>query len=225
MKKIAIIISLLLLCSCASKNNTQNGYSYRVNGKKYTTHSSAEGFSQRGLASWYGKKFHGRKTANGETYDMYAMTCAHKTLPFNTRLEVTNLSNGKKTIVRVNDRGPFVKGRIIDLSYKAGKQIGIHITGTAPVRIRTLDNKKREVYEQGVFTVQVGAFANYDNAVRLKSKLEQTYNVVQIKEFNTDSRTFYRVRAGRFSNLSAAHQNEKRLRKMGYPNAFSVAVD
>ena len=109
--------------------------------------AKAEGkkkFTQEGVACWYGKQFHGRKTANGERFDMNKLTAAHRTLPFGTVVEVTNLSNGKKVIVRINDRGPFTKGRIIDLSYAAAKEIGILQSGTARVRLRIVKDDKEK---------------------------------------------------------------------------------
>lgn len=118
----------------------QKPRTYTINGKTYTTMSSAAGFVEDGVASWYGKDFHGRKTANGEVYDMYGMTAAHKLLPFNTPVRVTNLENGRSTILRVNDRGPFIKDRIIDLTYTAAQEIGMAETGTARVRVEALDN-------------------------------------------------------------------------------------
>lgn len=116
-----------------------NPASYVVFGKRYYTLQSNQGFVQRGIASWYGTKFHGRKTSNGERYDMYAMSAAHKRLPLPTYLEVTNLENGRKVVVRVNDRGPFHDNRIVDLSYAAASRIGMLGKGTALVEIRAID--------------------------------------------------------------------------------------
>jgi rare lipoprotein A (peptidoglycan hydrolase) len=145
---------------------------------------------QTGIASWYGEKFHGRRTANGEVYNMYKLTAAHKTLPFNTLLKVKNLNNGKEVLVRINDRGPFIKGRIIDLSYKAACGIGLDIEGTAPVALKITkppiqgsppktvkaeveqpvwEESAREVTTQGslTFYVQAGAFSEKQNADRM----------------------------------------------------------
>lgn len=121
------------------KSRGGNPRSYEVFGKTYYVLASSEGFTQRGTASWYGTKFHGNKTSNGETYDMYAMTAAHKSLPIPTYVEVRNLSNGKKIIVRVNDRGPFHDGRIIDLSYAAAAKLGTLTNGTSSVEIRAIN--------------------------------------------------------------------------------------
>jgi len=116
-----------------------NPASYVVFGKRYHTLKTSSGFVERGVASWYGKKFHGRKTSNGEVYDMYAMTAAHKRLPIPTYLQVTNLENGRRVIVRVNDRGPFHDNRIVDLSYAAASRIGMLGKGTALVEIQAID--------------------------------------------------------------------------------------
>lgn len=115
-----------------------NPESYEVLGQRYHVMSDASGFHQRGIASWYGRKFHGQRTSSGEPYDMYAMTAAHKTLPLPSWVEVTNLDNGRKAVVKVNDRGPFAKGRIIDLSYAAATKLGVVSPGTAPVSIRVV---------------------------------------------------------------------------------------
>lgn len=116
----------------------QKPRTYVINGRSYTTLSSAAGYVEEGYASWYGKDFHGRDTANGEVYDMYGMTAAHKLLPFNTPVRVTNMETGKSTILRINDRGPFLKDRIIDLTYTAAQEIGMADAGTARVRIEAL---------------------------------------------------------------------------------------
>ena len=116
-----------------------NPDSYTVLGKTYKTLNSSSGFVERGIASWYGTKFHGRRTSSGEDYNMYAMTAAHKTLPLPTYVEVTNLDNGRHVIVKVNDRGPFHDGRIIDLSYAAAIKLGTNKTGTGRVEIRAID--------------------------------------------------------------------------------------
>lgn len=116
-----------------------NPDSYVVYGKRYHTRKSSQGYKEKGGASWYGTKFHGRRTSSGEPYDMYAMTAAHKTLPLPSYVEVTNLENGRKVIVRVNDRGPFHDGRIIDMSYAAAVKLGMLGKGTARVEVRAID--------------------------------------------------------------------------------------
>ena len=116
---------------------------YRVFGETYRTLETSEGYEAEGIASWYGREFHGRPTSSGEPYDMYAMTAAHTTLPLPTYLEVVNLENGRRVVVRVNDRGPFLHGRILDLSYAAAWKLGMVESGTAPVRIRALEPAAR----------------------------------------------------------------------------------
>lgn len=114
-------------------------YQYKVRGQRYKVFKHANNFQEIGMASWYGPGFHGKKTANGETYNMHAITAAHKTLPLGTKVRVTNLSNGKKIVVRINDRGPFHSGRIIDLSKKAAQRLGVIKHGSAKVHIRIVE--------------------------------------------------------------------------------------
>lgn len=123
-----------------------NPPTYVVLGKSYRTLDSSQGFVERGIASWYGTKFHGRRTSSGETYNMYAMTAAHKSLPLPTYVEVTNLDNGRRVIVKVNDRGPFHEGRIIDLSYAAAIKLGINDHGTGRVEIRAIDPDRPDAH-------------------------------------------------------------------------------
>jgi rare lipoprotein A len=208
---------------------------YTVMGKRYTPIASAHGFVQTGIASWYGSKFHGRKTANGETYDMYAMTAAHKTLPMNTWVEVHNLDTNKKIKVRVNDRGPFVTGRIIDLSYTGARKVDMVGSGTARVRIKALGaatefDRKEPVafrdldYWTGNFTVQVGAFQEKANADRFREKLSKSYVNAHIVEHEDHRGRFYRVRIGRFSSLRDAERfSENLVKKDGFDQAFAVA--
>ncbi len=124
-----------------SGGHQKTGKPYKVAGRWYYPLASADGYNETGIASWYGTKFHGKKTANGERYDMYAMSAAHKTLPLPTMVRVTNLDNGRSVVVRVNDRGPFVKSRVIDLSYAAAKTLGYDSAGTASVRVEVLGNR------------------------------------------------------------------------------------
>ncbi|MCP3955350.1 MAG: septal ring lytic transglycosylase RlpA family protein, partial [Desulfobacterales bacterium] len=156
----------------ARKPATQK--SYKVMGKWYHPVAQADGFTQRGKASWYGKKFHGRKTANGERYDMYGLSAAHKTLPLGTWVRVNNRDNGRTLDVRINDRGPFVQGRIIDLSYGASKKLGVVGPGTANVTVTALGSRVTTAqpatskparyrpvdWSRGRFTFQVGAFSD-----------------------------------------------------------------
>ncbi len=209
--------------------------SYEVNGKRYQPIPSAEGYVEKGLASWYGKKFHGRKTSNGETYDMYAMTAAHKTLPMNVHLKVTNLDNNRSTVVRVNDRGPFVRSRIIDLSYSAAKELGVVGPGTAPVRIEALGYRNKAQtgatpqyrqlvsYDVGPFMIQVGAFTVKENAYRLAAKLKNQYGDSSVAEGWVDGQKFYRVRVGLYSTMVLADDALVQIEANGYPSSFIVA--
>jgi len=208
---------------------------YSVNDQVYRPIADAQGFSEEGLASWYGKDFHGRKTSNGEIYDMYAMTAAHKILPMNVFLKVTNLNNGQSAVVRVNDRGPFVKSRIIDLSYSAAEQLGVVGPGTAPVRIEALGYRESakpgsppiyrqpDSYAPGPFMVQVGAFTIRENAYRLADKLKKEYGTSTVAEGWVDGRKFYRVRAGLYDNMALATDGLVRMEANGFPNSFIVA--
>ncbi|RLJ00082.1 MAG: septal ring lytic transglycosylase RlpA family lipoprotein [Candidatus Aenigmatarchaeota archaeon] len=212
-----------------SPRDTARPTPYKALGKWYQPVESSHGFRQRGLASWYGRKFHGRKTSNGETYDMYKISAAHKTLPFGTYVRVHNLSNGKKLDVRINDRGPFVRGRIIDLSFKAAQELGIVGPGTASVEIVAMgvavkqepEIKNKKAYKpvdyySGNFTFQVGAFIERENAEKLKVKLEQKYKNAHIAKFDNGSQIFYRVRVGKFSTLQQALAQEKIMTDDGY---------
>lgn len=203
---------------------------YQVAGQWYHPMANADaGWSQQGKASWYGKKFHGRKTASGETYNMYAMTAAHKTLPLQSVVRVRNMDNGREIDVRVNDRGPFVRGRIIDLSYSAAKELAVVGPGTAPVEITVLGKRQPGGGlapvnpKTGNFTVQVGAFTDPNNAKRFAEKLGRTYTNAHVTEFFDGIRTFYRVRVGYTHTLAQAEAFEARMIRDGYTDAFAIA--
>lgn len=174
------------------------------------------------VASWYGSEFHGRPTSSGDIFDMNALTCAHREFPFGAVLAVTNVSNGKTVKCLVNDRGPFVHGRDLDLSFAAAKEIGLIGPGTAPVRIAYLGRDSsyirevRYVSSGGPYTIQVGAFRERDNALRLKSALELKYKGVYIIEAAVDNTTLYRVRFGKFKNRDEASGVGKILADEGY---------
>jgi rare lipoprotein A len=208
---------------------------YRVHGVWYQPIPNARGFEQRGVASWYGRDFHGRKTSNGEFYDMYGMTAAHKTLPLGTYVRVVNLENNRSVDVRVNDRGPFVRGRIIDLSYTAAKQIGVVGPGTARVKVVALGAPKPATagadapayvpidYYSGNFTFQVGAFIERANAERLVARLDRRYRNAHMVPYFDGRQTFYRVRVGRSTSLEDAETIEQNLVREGFGQAFIVA--
>ncbi len=202
---------------------------YVVNGRTYYPTVVQTGNIYRGIASWYGPNFHGKRTSNGEYYDMYAMTAAHKTLPMNTIVKVNNLLNGRSAIVRINDRGPFVKNRIIDLSYAAAKKLDIVATGTAPVKLEVLGfngkittalNKKESV-ELSNFSVQIGSFRKkrgseiylhkYDNFLgRYKTSIVKSYY---------QNTPIYRVWLNGFKSENEAKDFIKRG---NFPGAFIV---
>lgn len=221
----------------SGKNAPATQKPYRVKGVKYTPIADASGFSQTGKASWYGKKFHGRKTSNGEIYNMYAMTAAHKTLPMNTWVTVHNLENDRKIVVRINDRGPFIYGRIIDLTYTGAKRLGIVGPGTARVRIRALGQAvsysektkdpisfKPVDYWKGNFTVQVGAFQVKANADKMRYQLSKSYENAHIVTYRDDRGIWYRLRVGRFSNLNDAIRFSEQVVDKGIvEQAFAVA--
>jgi len=174
---------------------------YEVYGKRYRVLDSGAGYKQRGVASWYGKKFHGRSTSSGETYNMYAMTAAHKTLPLPTNVRVTNLETGKSVILRVNDRGPFVKNRLIDLSYAAAKELDVVTHGTALVEVVALTSASPHPVSAAGDKVnmylQVGAFGDRDNAWKLANRLRADGIAnAGVHEKPGENPPLYRVRIG-----------------------------
>lgn len=206
---------------------------YEVFGVHYTPIDSAEAFRETGIASWYGDPFHGRKTASGETYNMHASTAAHRTLPMGTFLKVRNLENDKEIIVRINDRGPFAKDRIIDLSYHSAKKIDMIQQGTVSVEIIAIAVEDKDLqahvsaahadYFTGDFTVQVGSYADKNRAEALRKQLQDLEKEVFVTQASVDGRTVYRVRVGRFSTLDDARQLQTVLTRNGYDNAIAVS--
>ena len=168
------------------------------------------GYTEQGEASWYGVPFHGRQASNGEIYDMNKLTAAHRTLPFETMVRVTNEKNGKSTVVRITDRGPFVNNRIIDLSYAAAREIDSVGPGVVPVRLEVLSTGINP--EAGFFTIQVGSFRERANAERLREHLSAAYSPTFVKRYDTSSGSFYRVHVGKVSGEEAAKEFGERLR-------------
>lgn len=176
------------------------------------------------IASWYGQEFHGRPTASGERFDMYARTCAHKELPFGTTLKVTNISNSKTVTCVVNDRGPFVPGRDLDLSYGAAREIGLTGPGTARVNLEYLGRDTAYIREvkysstggSGPYTIQLGSFREKDNARHLKAGLDMKYKAVYITETTINNTQYYRVRLGKFHKKDAAYGLARSLAEEGY---------
>ncbi len=195
---------------------------YSVLGKRYTVLDSADGYVERGVASWYGPTFHGESTSIGEAYDMYGMTAAHKTLPLPAYARVTNLSNGRSVVVRVNDRGPFAKNRIIDLSYTAAAKLDMLRDGTALVEVRTLrpggdDNLRRsdETPPQTLY-VQAGAFTDENNARRLVERLKAGgVSNTFIQSPPSSGPKVFRVRAGPIASTVEFDALAARLAKLG----------
>ena len=202
-KTIALFILMLLFMACAPKKVPFPPYEP---GKEFR-------YRETGLASWYGEDFHGRKTASGEVYDMYAMTAAHRTLPFNTRVKVTNLDNGMKTEARVNDRGPFVAGRIIDLSRSGAKELGMLGPGTARVTVEAAGFYPGAAQSlEGVYAIQVGAFLERDNAYRFREELSKRHPRVRVVLWETNTKRFYRVRLGSFRTEEEARRYSENLK-------------
>lgn len=212
---------------------------YQINGIWYYPLPSAEGYREEGYASWYGQDFHGKPTSCGEPYDMNAMTAAHKTLPLGTYVKVTNLENGQSSILRVNDRGPFVSGRIIDLSCRAAQELGSYRKGLALVRVEAVQVAKEQTVGQdtywkvepvpsfryGSFGVQVGAFREQTNALRLKERLSKGYPVIDVFPFQDKGYQYYRVQVGAYRDILLAQQELHRLQTMGFGDAFVVAME
>ena len=215
-----------------------NPESYEVFGKRYYVLNDSNGFVERGIASWYGTKFHGKRTSSGETYDMYAMTAAHKTLPLPTYVEVINLENNKSVVVRVNDRGPFHENRIIDLSYAAASKLGILSNGTGLVEIRAINpstyasNKRVPIRTVALdnkpiteFYIQVGAFSELMNAENLRVKLASIGNsLIKINQAVVDNKLLYRVRIGPFISIDYADQIVNQLNQLGVTD-YHIVVD
>ncbi|WP_092224974.1 septal ring lytic transglycosylase RlpA family protein [Desulforhopalus singaporensis] len=207
---------------------------YTINNKRYFPLPSSIGYSDVGIASWYGEEFHERTTSNGEIFDMFKMTAAHKTLPMNTMLMVENLQNGRRIVVRVNDRGPFVRKRIIDLSYVAARELGMVDRGVASVRIAALAEEKGRStngdriidyrnLRAGKFYVQIGAFGDRTNALRLQKRFIDAGHTTVINDYPGPESTFYRVQVYAGSNLASAKKAEEALLDRGYTDCFIIA--
>lgn len=220
---------------------------YTVLGKVYHVMPSAAGYVERGIASWYGNKFHGRATSSLEPYDMYQFTAAHKTLPLPTYVRVTNLDNGRSVTVRVNDRGPFHVGRIIDLSYAAAIKLGIHVQGTGRVEVRALapgevpppvsaseptstpapgratPPPRPVAGDSGRIWLQVASFGERANAKRLEDRLQDAdIHHVDVKRAKVRGQRVYRVRIGPFDTRGEAERVMTRVRGLGLGNPVLV---
>ncbi len=226
---------------------------YVIKGITYYPIPSAKGYREQGIASWYGEPFHGRRTSNGEIYDMYGDTAAHKTLPMHTMLLVRNLDNGRSTVVRINDRGPFVRERIIDLSYSKARELGLASRGTARVEIVALEEveessvagpvvavsgrqqeqtstspqpvpkKPAADFDRGNFFVQVGAFEHLPEARGLAKKFAKLGRDVVIQQYPAAGMNLYRVLVFASHSLREARQYEARMRQSGYRYTLLLA--
>ncbi|MDM8536132.1 septal ring lytic transglycosylase RlpA family protein [Desulfobacterales bacterium HSG17] len=214
----------------------QESRPYKVLGKWYRPLAHSTGFQQQGLASWYGEDFHGKATSSGEIYNMYGISAAHKILPLHTYVSVRNLQNGKTIDLRINDRGPFVSGRVIDLSFGAAQKLGVVGPGTAPVEVIALGtpssntNGKKKRYRpidfnQGVFSIQVGAFGDRINAEKVANELVGFYKYAKVKPSMDQGKkqTLYRVIVGKCSSLQQAEKYENLLKNKGFHDAFTIA--
>lgn len=196
-----------------------NPKSYKVLGKTYHVMQDAKGYKERGEASWYGMKFHGHQTSNGEIYDVYQFTAAHKTLPLPSYVKVTRIDTGQSVVVRVNDRGPFHSGRIIDLSYAAAVKLGIHKAGVAAVEVELMHgaSKKTERW------VQLGAFANTQSAINLQARL-QTQLKTDLSIVVTRSNNLSQVRIGPVEEGEPLQTLLNRLSELGVTQPILLAV-
>jgi len=194
----------------AAKTPRSTAGAAKRGGVTATPNPALSAYTEEGIASWYGIPFHGRRASNGEVYDMNKLTAAHRTLPFETVVRVTNLSNGKATVVRITDRGPFVDNRIIDLSMAAAREIDSVGAGVVPVRLEIVSSGIDP--GSGFFTVQVGAFRERGNAERLRERLTASYSPVFIQPYDSPDGLFYRVRVGKVPGEDAAQQFGEKLR-------------
>ncbi len=201
---------------------------YTVDGKRYAPLQSADGYREEGLASWYGAEEHGGPTSNGETFDMHRPTAAHKTLPLGCIIRVTSKLNGKTTVARVNDRGPFVEGRIVDLSYRGAKDLDMLKSGVTPVTLEVMDNAIQPPpaaaapTDSSTFTLQVAAFTDGERARSISEKMQKELKYATVRRVETERGSVYRVHAGRFRSRSEALAAKEALARNGFPDTFVV---
>ena len=224
----------------------KTGKPYKVAGRWYKPKALTGSYDETGVASWYGRDFHGKHTANGETYDMHSLSAAHKTLPLPTLVRVTNLDNGRSVVVRVNDRGPFVKERLIDLSYAAAKALAYDKQGTAHVRVQTLDippastqpaQRSKNAHTPaphrpsaaaatpaaaGQIFIQLGAFASAANAQHLQQQLHARFPAAHTVQLQRDGKQLYRVRIGPFNRMSNIESTINTLQHQGFQKTMVV---
>ena len=237
---LSLVFSLfvMFLPGCAPAGSASKKYShptqkpYKIKNRIYYPIPSSYGFTQTGIASWYGRDFHGKRTSNAEVYNMYDMTAAHKTLPMNTVVLVRNLENNREVVVRVNDRGPFVRGRIIDLSYNAARKLDIVGNGTAKVYLVALgdaqknqDELKRfaRSFHEGQFYIQIGSFQNKGNALRLQRRFTEAGHTTLIQKHYGNNAVYFRVHVYVGKTLKVALRERDVLEARGYKDAFVIA--
>ena len=198
-----------------------NPATYEVAGRRYAVMNSSKEYKQRGLASWYGTKFHSHRTSSGEHYDMYALTAAHKTLPLPTYVRVKNLDNGRVAIVKVNDRGPFHPGRIIDLSYGAAAKLGVFPKGTARVEIEAIAVRgaQAKYLAPSSYFIQAGAFTTMRTADQLRRQIARGS---KLPVFVKREKNQYLVRIGPFTDRKMMERARAQLSKLGIRGSFSL---
>ena len=212
MRTVLVLLAIPFLFSCASASRKSTLKSYPPEGIEVP-----KGYSQIGIASWYGVEEHGRPAASGERFSMYGYTAAHRSLPIGTVARVTNLENGRDIVLRINDRGPFIEGRIIDLSYAAAKAVDMIGNGTAKVKVEVISAPgRRNHYFQAKYTVQIGSFRDRENALSLKDELNKRLRNVQVDAIDLDGDIYHRVRIAQFSKKDDAEKVAAELRELGY---------
>ena len=223
------VLAFFLLNSCSSKILVAKskppqkaqvfyGTPYSVQNKIYYPLTHAVKYNEKGVASWYGPKFHGKLTSNKEVYNMHSMTAAHKTLPFNAKVRVVNLNNSREVVVRINDRGPFVDNRIIDLSFSAAKKLDMIKNGTAQVKLTLLNStsSNTKTLTPSNYSVQIGIYKKKNNAL----KLAQSIPNGRTEAIEKNGSQFYRVLVGRYQDYKNALQKLDNMKAQGFPGAF-----
>lgn len=213
------------------KSRYGNPHSYVVNGKRYYVLPTAEGYKKRGIASWYGTKFHGQLTSTREAYNMYDMTAASPELPIPCYAKVTNLTNGRAIIVKINDRGPFAPNRIIDLSYAAATKLDITHHGTALVEVETIvpqgpsitNNAQYQATQPGKLYLQAGAFHSHSNAISYKHQLQAAiHEPIRVVTQRGPSNILYLVQIGPIDNANDSDKIKRQLTSAGYKNTIAI---
>lgn len=203
---------------------------YEVDGIRYYPLRDHQGYRERGIASWYGREFHGLKTSNGEVYDMYGISAAHKTLPMGTLVQVTHLGSGKQIQVRINDRGPFAAGRIIDLSYGAARQLGTVEAGLADVEVVAIGGSYVPPLRSSAavnynYAIQVAAFSVSDYAHQLANQMRERFGHARVATAQVNGQAVHRVRVGDFTSMEQAEQLTSQLIAEGYNGSFVVVFE